>query len=75
MGAIALNLRTHLAKQSTGEFRMMHGKEGHFAQFCDEMTKQEPLIVENNKIISGFLPVVPPFHEISFGAYITVRQE
>jgi hypothetical protein len=75
MGAIALNLRPHLAEQSTGEFRIMHGKEGHFAQFSGEMAKKEPLIVENGKIVNGFIPVVPPSPENSFGAYISVRPE
>jgi hypothetical protein len=73
MGAIALSLRTHLAEQSVGEFRITHGKDGHFAQFCEEMTRKEPLITDNRKIVSGFLPLTPPLPESSFGAYISVK--
>ncbi len=74
MGAIALHLRPHLAEQSTGEFRIVHGKEGHFAQFNEEMAKKEPVIIENGKIVNGFIPVVPSSPENSFGAYISVKE-
>ena len=74
MGAIALSLRTHLAEQSVGEFRIIHGKVGHFALFCEEMTRTEPLITDNGKIVSGYLPLTPPLPESSFGAYISVKE-
>ena len=74
MGAIALSLRSHLAERSTGEFRIMHGKEGHFAQFCEEMSEKEPLIIDTGKIISGFLHVTPDSPESSFEAFISVKE-
>lgn len=74
MGAIALKVRTHLAEQSAGEFRIMHGKTGQFAQFCSEMTRKEPLIIDGRKIASGFLPVTPTTQDGSFGAWISVTQ-
>ncbi len=74
MGAIALSLRTHLAEQSIGEFRITHVKGGHFAQFCEEMTRKEPFIADNGKIVSGFLPLTPALPENGFGAYISVKK-
>lgn len=74
MGAIALNLRNHLADQSTGEFRILHGNKGHFEQFCKEMMIKEPLIVENGKIVNGFLPVTPTSPKSSFGAYLSIQE-
>ena len=74
MGAIALSLRTHLAEQSVGEFRITHGKGGLFAQFCEDMTCKEPLITENGKIVSGFLPLTPTLPENGFGAYLSVKE-
>lgn len=74
MGAIALSLRTHLAEKSIGEFRITHGKGGHFAQFCEEMTLKESLIVEYGKIVSGFLPLTPPLPENGFGAYLSIKE-
>lgn len=73
MGAIALGLRTHLAEQSIGEFRIMHGKEGDFKRFSDEMTIKEPLIIESGKIAGGFLPVTPTLPESNFGAYLSTK--
>jgi len=74
MGAIALSIRTHLAEQSIGEFRIMNGKVGHFAQFCEERMVSEPLIVKSGKMVSGFLPVSPTLTDSSFGAYISVKK-
>lgn len=73
MSAIALNLRTRLAESSTGEFRIMNGKEGTFSKFCDEMTAKEPLIMENGKIVRGFLPITPALPTSLFGAWISIQ--
>ena len=75
MGAVALSLRSHLADHSTGEFQIVHGKEGYFAQYCEEIMKKEPLIVDTGKIISGFLPLTPVLSDCSFGAWIIVKNE
>ena len=74
MGAVALNLRTHLAERSTGEFGINHSREGHFRKYCDEMKIKEPLITESGKIVSGFLPLTPPLPDCTFGAWIIVRR-
>ena len=74
MGAVALNLRNHLREQSVGEFRITHGKEGDFAQFCEEMTCKEPLIADSGNIVSGFLPLTPPLPDNSFGAYLSIKK-
>jgi hypothetical protein len=73
MGAIALNIRRHLSELSSGEFRIMHGKEGQFAQFCAEMMKKDPLIIDNGKIVRGFLPLTPDSPGVLFGAWISVN--
>jgi hypothetical protein len=73
MGAIALYLRNHLAEGSSGEFRIMHNKEGDFAQFCNEMKVNDPLNVENGKMGQGFLPLTPPLPNGVFGAWIQIK--
>jgi hypothetical protein len=75
MGAIALSLRNHLAEQSNGEFRIMHGKAGSFQNYCDEMSMKDPLIVKNGKIVGGFLALTPALQNCSFGAYIKVNPD
>jgi hypothetical protein len=74
MGAIALSLRTHLFDGSTGEFRIMHGKEGDFAQFSEEKRGKEPLVIERGKIVCGYLSLTPELSESNFGAYISVKE-
>jgi hypothetical protein len=74
MGAIALSLRKHLAENSTAEFRIMHGKEGAFAQFCEEKEKNAPLITENSKIVRGILPLTSPTPTSVFGVWIEVSE-
>ncbi|MEI6141924.1 MAG: hypothetical protein WCP85_21815, partial [Mariniphaga sp.] len=72
MGAIALRLRDHLSECSTGEFRIMHGKEGDFEQYCSDMKIKEPMIVDNGKLVKGFLSLTPPLPNCVFGAWINV---
>lgn len=75
MGAIALSLRDHLAPESTGIFRIMQAEKGNFSQFCGQMTKKEPLIIEAGKIVKGFLAVTPTLPDCSSGAWISVKNE
>jgi len=72
MGAIALKIREHLAEHSDGVFRITHGKDGDFNKFCGEMSTKAPLIVEGGKMVRGFLPLIPPLSDSSFGAYLTI---
>ena len=72
MGAITLKLRPHLSEYSNGEFMVTHGREGHLAQFCEGMMAKEPLIIEDGKIVSGFLPMTPISPYSCFGAWIKV---
>ena len=74
MGAIALKLRDQLAEYSIGEFRIMHGIEGQFLQFCRQKMYKEKLIVKSGKIIQGFLPLTPALPNSCFGAYLRVTR-
>jgi hypothetical protein len=73
MGAIALKLRDHIAEGSFGEFRIMHGKEGDFEKFCKRMKVREPMVVENGKLVKGFLSLTPPLPNCVFGAWIIIE--
>jgi len=72
MGSISLALRDHLTEGSSGIFQIKYGKEGQFMSFCEEMKDKEPLLVRNEKIIKGFLPLTPPLADSLFGAYVNV---
>ncbi|MCK9640468.1 MAG: hypothetical protein M0R39_11230 [Prolixibacteraceae bacterium] len=72
MGAIALKLREHLALQSSGFLQIFYSKSSNFNLFCQKQKAEKPLIMDGQKIVSGFLPLTPPLQEHHFGAYIEV---
>ncbi len=74
MGAVALGLRSHLAERSSGIFRIYHGNEGNFSQLCKERMKNEPMKLENGKILEGFLPLTPDIKDGSYGAWMEVKE-
>ena len=73
MGAIALKIREYLAPNSSGFMQMYYSKSINFHSFCQKMEAEKPLIMENQKIVSGFLPLTPPSAEHYFGGYIDVK--
>ena len=75
MGAVALSLRNHVAEYSNGEFRITHGKNGDFFEFCREMTKKEPMILDDGRIVAGFLPLTPVLPDCSFAAYLRAKRK
>ncbi|MCK9410858.1 MAG: hypothetical protein M0Q53_01065 [Prolixibacteraceae bacterium] len=72
MGAIALKLREHLAPGSQGFLQIFFSKSSNFNHFCQKQKAEKPLIIEGQKIVSGFLPLTPPLQEHHFGAYLEV---
>ena len=64
-----------MAEYSNGEFRLTHGKNGDFFEFCREMTKKEPLILDDERIVAGFLPLTPVLPDCSFGAYLRAKRK
>ena len=72
MGAIALKLREHLASGSHGFLQIFYSKSGNFQDFSQKQQVNKPLIMKDNKIVSGFLPLTPPLQEHHFGAYVEV---
>jgi hypothetical protein len=72
MGAIALKIRDYLAPGSDGFLQIFYSKSGNFQSFCQKMEAEKPLVMENGKIVSGFLALTPPSEEHKFGAYIEV---
>jgi hypothetical protein len=72
MGAIALKLREHLAPGSQGFLQIFYSKSSNFNLFCHKHVAEKPLIMDGQKIVSGFLPLTPPLQEHHFGAYVEV---
>lgn len=72
MGAIVLALRKRLAKDSSGTFKIVHQKGGLLPDFFTKMKKESPIVIEEGKIIRGFLPLTPACGDTLFGAYLNV---
>jgi len=74
MGAIALKLREHLASGSHGFLQIFYSKSSNFNLFCQQQKAEKPLIMDGQKIVSGFLPLTPPLQAHHFGAYVEVSE-
>jgi hypothetical protein len=75
MGAIALKLREHLAKGTHGFLQIYYSQTTNFQAFCQKQEADQPLIMQDKKIVSGFLPLTPPLPTHQFGAYIEVKRD
>ncbi len=75
MGAIAMKMSEHLAPGSNGYMQVLYSKTGNFLSFCQKMETEKPLVIINQKIVSGFLPLTPPSTEHKFGAYMEVEEK
>lgn len=74
MGAIALKLRDYLAPNSKGYLSIYYSKSTNFQMFSGKREKDNPLVMKDGKIISGFMPLTPPLTEHAFGAFLEVER-
>lgn len=72
MGAIALKMRRYIQDGSNGFLQIFYSKTVNFQSFCAKQEKESPLVMRDQKIFSGFLPLTPPSPNHHFGAYIVV---
>jgi hypothetical protein len=75
MGAIAMKIREHLVEGSHGGMQIFYSKTDNFESFCRKNEAERPLVMNGQKIVSGFLPLTPPLPEHRFGAYVEVKSE
>jgi hypothetical protein len=75
MGAISLAFRQKLAEGSRGFLNILHRNRGELQRYFSEQKLRNPLVVEDHKIISGFLPLTSLSGETIFGAFLLAEQE
>jgi hypothetical protein len=75
MGAIALKLQEKLTVGSQGFLQIYYSQTTNFQAFCQKQEADKPLVMKDNKIVSGFLPLTPPLPSHQFGAYIELMAE
>jgi hypothetical protein len=68
-------MREYLAPGAKGFLQLFYSKSSNFQTFCHGKEKDNPLIMNNNSIVSGFLPLTPPLEEHHFGAYVEVGND
>jgi len=73
MGTLAIFLDKYLHQDSKGSFKMLFKPKSSFDIFHKEMTKKYPFEMKNGKWSKGYLPLVSPFQNKSFGAYILLE--
>ncbi|MDX8340975.1 hypothetical protein SLH46_17380 [Draconibacterium sp. IB214405] len=72
MGLLSLYLEKLIAPHSKGRFRTYYNPKKSFYDFCQEMSIEHPLVLEEQKIASGFFPVTAFSPGTEFGAYLLV---
>lgn len=75
MGTISLAFRQKLTEGSFGFLNILHGKGGELQNYFSEQKLRNPLVVEDHKIIRGFLPLTSLSGETMFGAALLVDHE
>lgn len=76
MGWPAMKIANLLGEKSSGRFYILYKKEK--GEICKEniLRKEKyPLILENSKIISGYMPLCPIGENTHFNAYIIIDHE
>jgi hypothetical protein len=75
MSTLALFLNQHIHPNTTGEFKIFHKAKTSFDQFHEEMSQKYPLEMQEGKWRNGYLPLVSPFQNKTFGAYILLNKQ
>lgn len=73
MSTLALFLNKKIHPDTKGIFKIFNQFKTSFDQFHIEMTEKYPLKIRDGKWVDGYLPLVSPFQNKTFGAYILLK--
>ncbi len=73
MGIVALHLEKHIAPGSVCEFKIISNPSVSLALFDMDLKTNHPLVMDGNKIRSGYLPLTPPKDDTLSMAYLLVK--
>ncbi|PKQ60466.1 hypothetical protein BZG02_19105 [Labilibaculum filiforme] len=74
MSTLALFLNKNIHSDCKGDFKIFHQFQSTFDQFHLEMIEKHPFKMQNGKWLSGYLPLVSPFQNKTFGAYLLLKE-
>ena len=69
MGFVNLKLKDKLHPEAKGEWTIRQFRQGEWSQFVKERTEHSPVVMQDNRIIRGFLPMVPWEEEQLYGVW------
>ncbi|TLX76613.1 hypothetical protein E9993_06910 [Labilibacter sediminis] len=75
MGIVNISLPKFLDDDSIGVWKVGAFESGKWNSFIEQNEKEKPLILNNSKIISGFVPMTPPNANAHFGVWMEVWQK
>ncbi len=75
MSTLALFLNKNIHPDTKGNFKIFNEFKASFDQFHLEMTAKHPLEMQDGKWMNGYLPLVSPFQNKTFGAYILLEKQ
>lgn len=73
MGTIAIILNKIVDKSKTASFNIFADRDIKYQDFCSEMQIKHPKEIKDGKWQKGFFPLISPYQEKTFGAYILVE--
>lgn len=75
MSTLALFLNKKIHPNTKGTFKIFNEFKASFDQFHLEMTGKYPLEMQDGKWVNGYLPLVSPFQNKTFGAYLRLEKQ
>lgn len=72
MGLLSLYLEKLVPENHKGGFRTYYNPKKSFAEFSKQMSHAHPLVIEKDKITSGYFPLTSFSTNTEFGAYLLV---
>ena len=73
MGTLAIFLNRFVHPDSKGVFKVYFDPKSSFDKFHSNISVKKPLQIKENKWYSGYLPLVSPYQNKTFGAYVILE--
>ena len=69
MGLVNMALKSHISESAKGHWQITQFEPHQWIDFYHQQSQEYPAIIENNKLRSGFFPLVSPLQERIYAAW------
>ncbi len=73
MGMVNISLPKYVKSNSIGTWKVGSFKPGEWNSFIENKQKNQPLIIDDNKIVSGFIHMTPKNTSSNFGVWLEIQ--